>query len=142
MQNLNSINSVWQELSTCGYICNHPLARVILLSLSLCRPFFLEGEEGVGKTEIAKALATVLDRRLIRLQCYKGLDAAIAVYECNFPAQMIAIRTAEASGETDRKGLQPELYSKDFLIRRPLLEAMQPDERGTSFIDRRIRSNR
>jgi MoxR-like ATPase len=100
------------------------------LSLKLGRPLFLEGEAGVGKTEIAKALAASLGRKLIRLQCYEGLDASSAVYEWNFPAQMIAIRTAEASGNADREMLQRELFSPDFLVERPLLEAMRPDENG------------
>jgi MoxR-like ATPase len=94
----------------------------------------LEGEAGVGKTEIAKALAASMGKRLIRLQCYEGLDAATAVYEWNFPAQMIAIRTAEASGGTDRVALQAELFSDEFLIERPLLQAMRPDENGAPVL--------
>ena len=109
-------------------------ATVVFLSLKLGRPLFLEGEAGVGKTEIARTLASALGRRLIRLQCYEGLDAASAVYEWNFPAQMVAIRTAEATGEAagaaDRKALTEELFSERFLIRRPLLEAMQPQPGG------------
>jgi len=103
---------------------------VVYLSLKLHRPLFLEGEAGVGKTEIAKALSAALGRRLIRLQCYEGLDASSAVYEWNFPAQMIAIRTAEATGAKDRDALNRELFSEDFLIRRPLLQAMSPHEDG------------
>jgi MoxR-like ATPase len=95
---------------------------------------FLEGEAGVGKTEIAKVLAQVLDRRLIRLQCYEGLDASTAVYEWNFAAQMIAIRTAEAAGQTDRSTLQSDLFSDEFLIKRPLLQAMEPDDRGAPIL--------
>ena len=83
-------------------MCSRALATVVFLALKLNRPLFLEGEAGVGKTEIAKALAAALGRRLIRMQCYEGLDATSAVYEWNFPAQMIAIRTAEATGTTDR----------------------------------------
>jgi MoxR-like ATPase len=88
----------------------------------------------VGKTEIAKALSAALGRRLIRLQCYEGLDASSAVYEWNFPAQMVAIRTAEAAGGSDRKALQAELFSDAFLIKRPLLDAMQPDENGAPVL--------
>ncbi len=134
MHQVHSIDAVKENLSSCGYICGHSLATVVFLSLRLGRPLFLEGEAGVGKTEIAKALATVLGRRLIRLQCYEGLDAATAVYEWNFPAQMIAIRTAEASGKANRESLQKELFNEDFLISRPLLEAMQPDENGAPIL--------
>ena len=134
MQNLQSIDAVKEKLSSCGYVCGHSLATVVFLALQLGRPLFLEGEAGVGKTEIAKALATLLGRRLIRLQCYEGLDAATAVYEWNFPAQMVAIRTAEAAGAANRQSLQTELFSENFLIRRPLLEAMQPDENGAPIL--------
>ena len=113
-----------------GYVAGRGLATVVFLALKLGRPLFLEGEAGVGKTEIAKALAAGLGRRLIRLQCYEGLDAASAVYEWNFPAQMVAIRTAEAEGAADRHALTEELFSERFLIRRPLLEAMQPQPGG------------
>ena len=110
--------------------CGRGLATVAFLSLTLEKPLFLEGEAGVGKTEIAKALAAGLGRRLIRLQCFEGLDAAQAIYEWNFAAQMIAIRTAEAAGETDRGRLQKELFTDEFLIRRPLLDAMEPHADG------------
>jgi MoxR-like ATPase len=112
------------------YICPRPLATVLFLALRLGRPLFLEGEAGVGKTEIAKALAAALGRRLIRLQCYEGLDAAGAVYEWNFAAQMIAIRTAEAAGGADRGRLTGEVFTEDFLIERPLLQAMRPQPGG------------
>ncbi|MCA0856665.1 AAA family ATPase [Phaeobacter italicus] len=122
-------------LAAQGYVADRGLATVVFLSLKLGRPLFLEGEAGVGKTEIAKTLATALGRRLIRLQCYEGLDAASAVYEWNFAAQMIAIRTAEASNTgADRDALQAELFGDDYLIRRPLLEAMQPDPRGAPVL--------
>ncbi|UWQ89921.1 MoxR family ATPase [Aliisedimentitalea scapharcae] len=130
MQLPQSIDAVQQMLDEQNYVCGRALATVVFLSLKLGRPLFLEGEAGVGKTEIAKALAAGLDRRLIRLQCYEGLDASSAVYEWNFAAQMIAIRTAEAAGGADRAALQAELFSDDFLVRRPLLQAMQPDEQG------------
>ncbi|WP_170403407.1 AAA family ATPase [Ruegeria arenilitoris] len=130
MSQPDSIDAVQTMLGEQGYVCGRALATVVFLSLRLGRPLFLEGEAGVGKTEIAKALASGLGRRLIRLQCYEGLDASSAVYEWNFPAQMVAIRTAEAVGGSDRKGLQEELFSGDYLIRRPLLEAMEPDPAG------------
>ena len=129
-----SIDAVQQMLGAQGYVCDRALGTVVFLALSLGRPLFLEGEAGVGKTEIAKALASALGRRLIRLQCYEGLDASSAVYEWNFPAQMIAIRTAEAAGTADRAALQAELFSQDFLIERPLLDAMRPDENGAPVL--------
>ena len=129
-----SIDSVQGDLGNTGYVCGRSLATVVFLSLRLGRPLFLEGEAGVGKTEIAKSLAATLGRRLIRLQCYEGLDATTAVYEWNFPAQMIAIRTAEASGSSDRTALKSELFSEEYLIKRPLLEAMQPDENGAPIL--------
>jgi len=125
-----SIDETLGLLSAQNYICGRDLATVGFLALTLGKPLFLEGEAGVGKTEIAKALAAALGRRLIRLQCYEGLDAASAIYEWNFTAQMIAIRTTEASGGTDRAALQQELFSDEFLIRRPLLEAMEPHPDG------------
>ena len=134
MQIPHSIDAVQKMLGEQGYICGRALATVVFLSLKLGRPLFLEGEAGVGKTEIAKALAAGLNRRLIRLQCYEGLDASSAVYEWNFPAQMIAIRTAEAAGGADRAALQAELFSDDFLVERPLLQAMRPDEHGAPVL--------
>ncbi len=123
-----TIEETQARLQRAGYICARPLATVVFLALKLGRPLFLEGEAGVGKTEIAKALAAMLGRRLIRLQCYEGLDTASAVYEWNFAAQMIAIRTAEVGG--DRSALKNELFSEEYLIRRPLLEAMSPQDGG------------
>lgn len=134
MHTPTSIDAVQTMLADQGYVCDRALGTVVFLSLSLGRPLFLEGEAGVGKTEIAKALAASLGRRLIRLQCYEGLDASSAVYEWNFPAQMVAIRTAEAAGGADRKGLQTELFSDDYLIERPLLDAMRPDEHGAPVL--------
>ncbi len=125
-----SIDAVQSMLAQTGYVCGRALATVVFLSLRLGRPLFLEGEAGVGKTEIAKALAAAMGRRLIRLQCYEGLDASSAVYEWNFPAQMIAIRTAEAGGGADRASLNAELFGPEYLIERPLLQAMRPDENG------------
>ena len=134
MSVFTSIDDVQNKLSEQGYVCSRALATVVFLSLKLGRPLFLEGEAGVGKTEIAKAMAAVLGRKLIRLQCYEGLDASSAVYEWNFPAQMIAIRTAEAAGGSNKDALQTELFSDQYLIKRPLLEAMQPDENGAPIL--------
>ncbi|WP_298932228.1 MoxR family ATPase [uncultured Ruegeria sp.] len=134
MHQPQSIDAVQQVLGDQGYVCGRALATVVFLALKLGRPLFLEGEAGVGKTEIAKALASGLGRRLIRLQCYEGLDASSAVYEWNFPAQMVAIRTAEASGGADRNSLQTELFSDEYLIERPLLQAMRPDENGAPIL--------
>jgi len=134
MTDLSSIDAVQTMLEGQGYVCGRALGTVVFLSLTLGRPLFLEGEAGVGKTEIAKALATGLNRKLIRLQCYEGLDASSAVYEWNYPAQMVAIRTAEAAGDASRKALTTELFSDDFLIERPLLEAMRPDDRGAPIL--------
>lgn len=131
---IQSIDQTQDLLTAQGYVCGRALATVVFLSLKLGRPLFLEGEAGVGKTEIAKALSAALGRRLIRLQCYEGLDASSAVYEWNFPAQMVAIRTAEAVGAKDRAALNAELFSEDYLIRRPLLEAMSPQEGGPPIL--------
>ncbi|TCS67375.1 AAA family ATPase [Primorskyibacter sedentarius] len=134
MSQPDTIDAVQEMLAQQGYVCGRALATVVFLSLRLGRPLFLEGEAGVGKTEIAKAIAASLGRRLIRLQCYEGLDASSAVYEWNFPAQMIAIRSAEAEGNADKDVLSRELFGPDFLIERPLLEAMRPDENGAPVL--------
>lgn len=124
----NSIDEVQAALARADYICDRPLATVVFLGLKLGRPIFLEGEAGTGKTEIAKALSKALGRALIRLQCYEGLDAASAVYEWNFAAQMIAIRAGE--GAIDKA----DLFSDDYLIARPLLQAMQPQPGGAPVL--------
>ncbi|CAN5788478.1 MoxR family ATPase [soil metagenome] len=125
-----SIDATQSLLGAAGYVAGRGLSTVVFLALKLGRPLLLEGEAGVGKTEIAKALSQSLGRRLIRLQCYEGLDAASAVYEWNFPAQMVAIRAAEAGGGAEREALTAELFSPAYLIRRPLLEAMEAQPEG------------
>ena len=127
---MQSIDQVQSALAEQNYVCGRALATVVFLSLKLGRPLFLEGEAGTGKTEIAKAMSAALGRDLIRLQCYEGLDAASAVYEWNFPAQVVAIRAAEAEGNADKDVLQRSLFSGDFLVERPLLRAMRPHEAG------------
>lgn len=130
MTGVSSITDLQDQLAGQGYVCGRALATVGYLSLTLGRPLFLEGEAGTGKTEIAKSIAAALGRRLIRLQCYEGLDAATAVYEWNFTGQMVSIRTAEATGGADRNTLQSELFGEDYLIERPLLQAMRPHPEG------------
>ena len=131
---MQSIDEVQRALAAENYVCGRALATVVFLALKLGRPLFLEGEAGTGKTEIAKAIAASLGRRLIRLQCYEGLDASSAVYEWNFAAQMVAIRAAEAAGGADKDVLQEALFSADYLIERPLLEAMRPDAAGAPVL--------
>jgi MoxR-like ATPase len=116
------------------YLPNRSLATALYLSLSLGRPLFLEGEAGVGKTEIAKVLSGTLGRRLLRLQCYEGLDVTTAVYEWNYPRQMVEIRMSEAAGDRDRGALEADLFSDNFLIKRPLLQALEPDEAGAPVL--------
>lgn len=106
------------------YLAGRGLATVVFLALRMQRPLFLEGEAGVGKTEIAKALAKGLNRPLIRMQCYEGLDVSSAVYEWNYPAQMLDIRLSEAAGVDDRERIEASLYSERHLIRRPVLQAL------------------
>src|SRR5579859_7853934 len=112
-----------------NYVCDRSLATAVYLGLALGRPLLLEGEAGVGKTELAKVLASTLGTRLIRLQCYEGLDVNTAVYEWNYPRQMLEIRLLEARGEAARATAH-DIFGPDFLIRRPLLQALEPDEKG------------
>jgi MoxR-like ATPase len=130
----NSIDATLDLLRGGGYVPDRSLATVLYLSLKMGRPLFLEGEAGVGKTEIAKVLAERLGRRLIRLQCYEGLDVANAVYEWNYAAQMIEIRAAEAAGVVDRERLVEDVFTERFLIKRPLLQALDPDEAGAPVL--------
>ncbi len=125
-----SIEGTLEMLAKADYIGDRSLATVLYLALRMGRPLFLEGEAGVGKTEIAKVLSQALGRRLIRLQCYEGLDVSAAVYEWNYGAQMIAIRMAEATGEGDRARVENDVFSERFLIKRPLLQALEPDPAG------------
>jgi MoxR-like ATPase len=125
-----SIDETVELLAGGDYVADRAMATAVFLALKLGRPLFLEGEVGSGKTEIAKVLAEQLDRKLVRLQCYEGLDISSAVYEWNYARQMIEIRLAEAEGVTDRERLGEDIFSERFLIRRPLLEALEPDDRG------------
>ncbi|MBL8674754.1 MAG: MoxR family ATPase [Rhodospirillales bacterium] len=126
----DSIDATVELLRQGEYVADRSLATVLYLALRMGRPLFTEGEAGVGKTEIAKVLAKSLGRRLIRLQCYEGLDAASAVYEWNYARQMIEIRLAEAQGNVDRDRLGGDVFNERFLIRRPLLDALQPSPEG------------
>jgi len=119
-----SIDETLSMLNGQDYVADRSLATVLFLSLKMGRPLFLEGEAGVGKTEIAKVLAKALDRPLIRLQCYEGLDISSAVYEWNYPAQMLEIRMSEAAGISDRDRLEHDIFADRYLIRRPVLEAL------------------
>src|SRR5690242_20973758 len=122
-----SIDATVELLARADYLADRALGTVLFLSLKMTRPLFLEGEAGVGKTEIAKVLAQTLGRRLIRLQCYEGLDVSSAVYEWNYAGQMMAIRLAEAEGVVDRSRLEEDIFSERYLVKRPLLQALAPD---------------
>jgi MoxR-like ATPase len=117
-----------------NYVADRSLATAVFLSLKLKRPLFLEGEAGVGKTEIAKVLATTLDRKLVRLQCYEGLDVASAVYEWDYPRQMLEIRLAEAAHVDSKERIAADIFSERFLIKRPLLQALERGEGGAPVL--------
>ena len=135
--------AISDKLAAAGYIADRDIATALWLMEFLKRPLLLEGEAGVGKTEVAKALAAVHGAELIRLQCYEGLDASSAVYEWNYAGQMMAIRLAEAGGEVDRGRLESDLFSERYLVRRPLLQALEPDPAGPPvlLIDELVRTD-
>ena len=125
-----NVDETLDLLAAGDYVGERSLATSLFLALKLNRPLFLEGEAGVGKTEIAKVLSVALGRRLIRLQCYEGLDIGSAVYEWNYPRQMLEIRLTEAVGDRDRDTLAQDIFGEEFLIRRPLLQSLEPDLAG------------
>ena len=126
----NSVDNTITFLKSGNYLADRSLSTALYLSLSLKRPLLLEGEAGVGKTEIAKVLSDKLDRKLLRLQCYEGLDIASAVYEWNYSKQMIEIRMAEAEGVNNKHQISDNIFSDSFLVKRPLLEALEPSNDG------------
>jgi MoxR-like ATPase len=128
-----SVDATLELLASGDYVAERSVGTALYLSLAMGKPLFLEGEAGVGKTEIAKVLATTLGRKLIRLQCYGGLDVSAAVYEWNYPRQMLEIRLAEAAG-ADRAKLAEDIFSDRFLIKRPLLQALEPDQAGPPIL--------
>jgi MoxR-like ATPase len=124
-----SIDDTLAQLQSRGYFASRELATALFLALAMQRPLFLEGEPGVGKTELAKSAAAMLGTTLLRLQCYEGLDTASALYEWDYPRQIMALRLAEAAGEKPRSDT---LYRDEFLLKRPLLQALQPDAHNPS----------
>ncbi len=130
METPGSVDRTEALLASGQYVADRSLATAVFLALKLERPLFLEGEAGVGKTEVANVLAAALGRRLLRLQCYEGLDVAAAVYEWNYARQMIEIRLAEATGEQSRERLADDVFDRRFLIERPLLQALEPHDEG------------
>lgn len=129
-----SVDATQDLLAAGRYISDRSLATVLFLALKQHRPLFLEGEAGVGKTEIARVLADTLGRRLVRLQCYEGLDVASAVYEWDYPRQMLELRLAEAGGEHDKEKLSADIFDRRFLIERPILQALRADEGGAPVL--------
>lgn len=129
-----TVDETLELLAAGDYVGDRGLAVAVYLSLAMGRPLFLEGEAGVGKTEIAKVLADRLGRRLVRLQCYEGLDAASAVYEWNYAAQTIEIQAARAAGAADRKRLVADVFDRRFLIARPILQALESGEGGAPVL--------
>ncbi len=129
-----SVNETAEILAAGQYIADRNLATTLYVSLSMQRPIFLEGEAGVGKTELAKVVAERFGRNLLRLQCYEGLDVASAVYEWNYARQMVEIRLSEALGDRDRESLAEDIFSERFLITRPLLSALEPSQNGAPVL--------
>ena len=129
-----SIEQTQALLEQANYVADRALSTTLFLALKMQRPLFLEGEAGVGKTEIAKVLSQTLDRRLVRLQCYEGLDIGSAVYEWNYSRQMLEIRLAEAAGTVDKAKLARDVFSEEFLIERPLMQALRADDRGAPIL--------
>ena len=134
MPHLSSIEDIQDALQAQRYIAERGLATTIFLALKMGRPLFLEGEAGVGKTEVAKVLAATLDVPLIRLQCYEGLDVHTAVYEWNYARQILEIRLLEALGHTDKKEIEHEIFGPAYLIKRPLLQAIEPVGKGVPVL--------
>ena len=130
----DNVDAALALLTAGSYVADRSLATALYLSLKLHRPLFLEGEAGVGKTEIARVLAETLERPLIRLQCYEGLDVSAAVYEWNYARQMVEIRLSEAIGDRDRERLESDIFDDRFLIRRPLLQALEPNPGGSPVL--------
>jgi MoxR-like ATPase len=130
----DTVDAALELLSDGAYVADRSLATALFLSLKLNRPLFLEGEAGVGKTEIARVLSETLGRRLIRLQCYEGLDVSSAVYEWNYARQMVEIRLSEALGDRDRDRLEADIFDERFLIHRPLLQALEPTPGGAPVL--------
>ncbi len=129
-----NIDSTLALLGQHDYLADRSLATTLFLSLQMGKPLFLEGEAGVGKTEIAKVLSNALGRKLVRLQCYEGLDVSSAVYEWNYPRQMMEIRLSEAAGNADKESLAKDIFASDFLIERPLLQALRAEESGSPVL--------
>jgi len=129
-----SVDETVEILAAGNYIADRNLATTLHISLSMQRPIFLEGEAGVGKTELAKVVAEQFGRKLLRLQCYEGLDVSSAVYEWNYARQMIEIRLSEALGDRDRDALAEDIFSERFLLTRPLLRALEPTAEGAPVL--------
>jgi MoxR-like ATPase len=134
LDQVESIDTLQEALQSQNYIADRSLLTALYLSLKLRKPLFLEGEAGVGKTEIAKVLSAALERPLIRLQCYEGLDVNTAVYEWNYSRQMLHIRLLEASGSVDQQAAIKDIFSEEFLLKRPLLQAIDQGEAGLSVL--------